>query len=655
MSQVHPHSTQFAPVVKPVGNTVAFQGYAWGVRQPSLQYAVHCEKANERGLLELDAILSSLLGPDTAALAAERSSDPAVARLLMWPTAILRAGSHPVFQPARASVAQRPGVVLHLMLQPCLQHGAASSAVNFVIGAINLFGAGAKPADARESLGTNLSHLLKSLKHTGMRGFNPAWFLAAADELRVPWAHLRGDIFAFGWGAKGRWLQSSFTDQTSRIGTNLARNKVDGAAVLRTNGVPVPEHAAVHNEREAVAAAEKMGYPVVVKPIDLDGGKGVWVNIRTAAAVREAYANAVALSKQVLVERHINGRDFRIQVVHGEVHGVLERVPGGVTGNGVDSVRGLLEQQNLDRKHAADDRRFLHGIAQDHEALGLLVEQDLDWESVPGAGRFVRLRSASNVASGGVPTPVLLDHVHPDNLSLAVRATRLLRLDVAGVDLLIPDIGRSWLEGGASICEVNAQPQMFTTMHKPMLASLLGGTDGRIPVAIIVGEQAATDGTGIALHRDLLAKGVNAGLACGTHVHVGRDLVCNDAAGTFAGARMLCNDPSVEAMVICVTDRGILSQGWPVDRCDVLVLDTRASLAAEPASAPMNAAGWLGFSAHLSPRRVIVDESDPALLAKAKAVFGTAAPVEHAALSKGLLLDASVADSMVPAQKGSKS
>ncbi|ROZ79634.1 acetate--CoA ligase family protein [Ramlibacter sp. WS9] len=648
MSQVPPQSTEFAHVVKPVGNAMTFQGYAWGVRQPSLQYAVHADKANEHGLLELDSILSGLVGPDATALAAERSSDPVVTRLLMWPTALLRAGSHSVFQPARASVVQRPGGTLHLIQQPCMQHGAATSAVNFVIGAINLFGIDAKSADARQGLNTNFSQLLKSLKHTGMRGFNPAWFLAAADELRVPWAHLRGDIFLFGWGAKGRWLQSSFTDQTSKIGTNLARNKVDGAAVLRTNGVPVPEHVAVHNEREAVAAAEKMGYPVVVKPIDLDGGKGVWVNIRTAAAVREAYANAVALSKQVLVERHVNGRDFRIQVVHGEVHGVLERVPGGVTGNGVDSVKGLLERQNLDRKHAADDRRFLHGIADDKEALGLLVEQDLDWESVPGAGRFVRLRSASNVASGGVPTPVPLDHVHPDNLSLAVRATRLLRLDVAGVDLLIPDIGRSWLEGGASICEVNAQPQMFTTMHKPMLASLLGGTDGRIPVAVVVGAQAATDGAGPALHRDLLAKGVNAGLVCGNQVHVGRELVCNDAAGAFAGARMLCNDQSVEAMVICVSDKGILNRGWPVDHCDVLVLDTRPPEARDPASSRMDGAAWLGFSAHLSPHRVIVDVSDPALLAKAKAVFGAGATVESAALGKGLLLDASVADALVP-------
>ena len=652
MSNAHPQSTEFEPVVKPVGSAQAFKGYAWGVRQPSLQYAVQVGKANEEGLRELDALFSGVLGPDAAPLAPQRTTDRVTDRLVSWPTAILRAGSHPVFQPARVSAVQRADATLHVIQQPCLQHAAAMKTVNFVMRSINQLGGDAPAADVRKSIGAELQHLLKGLKHSGLHGFNQAWFLSAAADLNVPWARVRGDVFLFGWGSRGRWLQSSFTDQTSGIGTKLARNKLDGAAVLRTNGIPVPEHVAARSEQEAVGAAERIGYPVVVKPADLDGGKGVWVNLRTAAAVCDAYARAAALSKQILVEKHVNGRDFRIQVVGGVVHGVLERVPGGVTGNGVDSVRTLLERQSLERKHAVDDRRFLHAIAPDQEALGLLVEQGLDWDSIPEVSRFVRLRSASNVATGGVPTPVPMDQVHADNLSLAIRAARLLRLDVAGVDLLIPDIGRSWLDGGACICEVNAQPQMFTTMHKPMLSSLLGGGDGRIPVAIVVGGESARDGVGRALHRDLLARGVHAGLVHGTDVQVGGQIVCNNAAGAFEGATMLCNDPDVEAMVICVSDNGILSQGWPVDRCDVLVLDPREPFGADPAAQRIEASAWLGFSSHLCPGRVIVDETDGLLLAKAKAAFGPASTVEGAALSTRARLDSTIVDAMMPARKG---
>lgn len=654
MSNALPLPTQFTPAVELAGGAQPFLGYAWGVRQPSLRYAVKVGSVNGEDLLELEALFSGILGPAPAAAACGPTGDPVMDCLVTWPTAILRAASHPVFQPARASVVRRDGSSLNVIQQPCLQHAAAARAVNFVIMSINGFAGKAQGADARRHIGTYLERLVKGLKQPGLHGFNQAWFLSAAHDLDVPWARVRGDLFLFGWGARGRWLQSSFTDQTSTLGAALARNKLAGAAVLRGNGIPVPEHMAVKSAQEAVGAAERIGYPVVVKPGDQDGGRGVGVNLRTPVAVREAHASAAALSRQVLVEKHVNGRDFRIQVVKGVVHGVLERVPGGVTGNGVDSVRALLERQNLERRHAADERRFLHPIAPDQEALGLLFEQGLDWNSVPGAGRFIRLRSASNVSNGGVPTPVALDQVHPDNLSLAIRAVRLLRLDVAGVDLIIPDIGRSWLDGGAFICEVNAQPQMFTTMHKPMLASLLDGEDGRIPVAIVVSADPARDGVGRALHRDLLARGVHAGLVQGTRVSVGRQIVCNDASGAFEGARMLCSDPSVETMVICVADKCLLNQGWPVDRCDVLVLDTRAPPAADVAPPRIDGPAWLGFSAHLAPRRVIVDESDATLLAQARVVFGAATTVEGAALGGPAPLDSCVVDAMVPVWKGPK-
>ena len=224
---------------------------------------------------------------------------------------------------------------------------------------------------------------------------------------------------------------------------------------------------------------------------------------------------------QILVEKHVQGRDYRIQVVNCEVHGVLERVPGGVRGNGEDSVRTLLERQNHERETAEDDRRYLHTMLFDEEAKELLVDQHLDWNSVPAHGRFVRLRGACNVASGGVPLPVPLHKVHPDNLSLVLRAARVLRLDVAGVDLLIPDIEHSWLESGASICEVNAQPQMFSTLHKPMLASMFKGGNGRIPVVIIVESEFTTDNIGFSIQRECLARGIHAALVSGKEVWIG--------------------------------------------------------------------------------------------------------------------------------------
>lgn len=420
----------------------------------------------------------------------------------------------------------------------------------------------------------------------------------------------------------------------------MARNKATAASVLRATGLPVPPHALAKSVEDAIRCAEKLGYPVVVKPVDLDGGKGVKANLLTPEEVRKAFSAALELSKNILVEKHVPGRDYRIQVVNGDVHGVLDRVPGGVTVNGLDTVRALLERQNHERMVAVDDRRYLHQMEFDEEAREQLRAHGMDWDSVPGNGRFVRLRGASNVASGGVPVPIPLNEVHPDNLALAVRAARVLRLDVAGIDLLIPNIEQSWLEAGAHICEVNAQPQMFTTMHKPMLVSLLNGGDGRVPVAMVMPETSTDSEIASKLHRELLAQGVNAGLVCGGRVWVGRDCVSGNSCGSFAGAVMLRHDPAVEAMVICIDDDEIMSRGWPVDRCDVLVVRPGRPRAVF-AGGQYSLAQWLGAAAALLPRLVIFDPtSDKQFVANARSVFGST--------SKDLRVAVEAADRVVP-------
>ena len=276
----------------------------------------------------------------------------------------------------------------------------------------------------------------------------------------------------------------------------------------------------------------------------------------------------------------------------------------------------LLERQNYERNTAQDDRRYLHQMAFDDEAGEQLIAQALDWDSVPAAECFVRLRGASNVASGGVPLPVLLEQVHPDNLALAVRAARILRLDVAGIDLLIPDIRHSWFETGAHICEVNAQPQMFTTMHKPMLVSMLNGGDGRIPVAIVIsGGELPEDDIGSMMHRELLVKGLKAGLVRGGAVWVGDDCVNRASSGSFTGAKMLCHDAAVEAMVICATDDDFMRHGWPVDACDVLIVNTGG-----PDRQGLTAQG-IAHAAALSPKLVIIDAADAEGIRRARSIF----------------------------------
>ena len=585
----------------------AFLGYAYGFHQPIVTYRLLIPKVEEARLISLDQLLAGELGTLSDALPGS-SLDPIVSRLLVWPRAILEKATHPVFEPARLLYRQEGSPPQYAIAQPCLNPAAAQITIGFLVGAMNaLLSEGQEPtATCMGDIRSKLSAVLKELSRSALRGFNQLHFLKAAFELGVPWTPLGKNVFQLGFGARARWLDSSFTDATPNISADIALNKMRASSLLRISGLPVPPHALVSNEEDAVRQAEALSYPVVVKPADLDGGKGVKAGLRTADSVRKAFAEASKFSHLILVEKHVPGRDYRLQVVNGTVHGVLDRIPGGITGNGQETVKLLLERQNHERQVATDDRRYLHQMTFDDEAQEQLHAQGMNWNTVPAAGLFVRLRGASNVASGGIPVPVPPDEVHPDNLALAIRAARILRLDVAGIDLLIPDIKCSWLESGAHICEVNAKPQMFTTMHKPMLISLLNGGNGRIPVAIIISRKSPLLDIGTMMYRKLIAAGSNAGLVAGNDVWAGTECINRNCQGAFAGSQMLHHDPAVESMVICVTDDEIMTRGWPVDQCEAIFI-TKGSADDHLAGGRYSVTEWMNFAAGLSAGLVILD------------------------------------------------
>ncbi len=417
-----------------------------------------------------------------------------------------------------------------------------------------------------QSCETALVRALNLLKEHAPRGMNSLRFIEAAHAQDIPWKRLAGNIFQFGWGARARWLDSSFTDQTPSLAVAAARDKRAATGILRQAGVPVPVHARATTEAEALRIATRLGYPVVVKPADLDGGRGVSAYLETPAEVAKAFAAASALSKQVLVEKHFIGNDYRLQVFKGEVYWATRRVPAGVTGDGVQSVRTLVDSANTNPKRGPSGT--LKPLVLDDEALTWLKRQGLDAEAVPAAGRVVRLRGAANVASGGTIEPVL-PVAHPDNLALAARAANLLRLDVAGVDLLIPDIRRPWHETGAIICEVNAQPQMSPQLPAELLARLVTGK-GRIPALVVVGGE-----RNVAACKALfegLGTQPGCGLAGRHGVWMAGRQVALPPLTSFQAGQCVLNDPSATLLALHLDDEDLLQSGSPVDRIDHLVL-----------------------------------------------------------------------------------
>jgi cyanophycin synthetase len=399
-------------------------------------------------------------------------------------------------------------------------------------------------------------------------GINSLRLLESAHALGIPWQHVAGNIYQYGWGRQSRWLDSTFTDRTSILGAKIARDKRAANAVLHATGLPVPRHMAVSTQDAALKAADIIGYPVVVKPVDLDGGVGVLAGLRTPQSVIKAYQYAARFSKRVLVEQFVAGDDYRIRVCNRQVIGVTARRPASVLGDGQSTVEELINRTNAARLEQDPfvDPGVEHGakpILVEDEVNDWLANQALTLSSVVPHGQRVRLRGAANWSLGGTIWDVT-EHVHPDNLALAIRAVDALRLDIAGVDLLTPDITRPWHEVGAAICEVNAQPQ-FTSQHSfEFVLRDLCPSRGRIPVVAVTVP----------------------GLQSGDRAALCAVMPCAPSqvswATSAAACRQAITSPQTAAIIWeCPTFPGA-AQALPFDRIDVWIMEAEAAVGAAP-------------------------------------------------------------------------
>ncbi|SMP82326.1 D-alanine-D-alanine ligase [Desulfonatronum zhilinae] len=552
----------------------SFPGCAYGLRQTTLTGRIRLCQNEITDHPELDQVLreatiKALDRPCTACFQPQ-SSDPEqalTARILFWATALQRHAGLPVHESGRiAAINQLPGgwVEYEAALPYYLRKEAAQSLM-LVVETLNDLAFGGK---LRPETETMLSQGLQAMAKAEPLGSMMPYFLDTAHQLGIAWRKLTGNIFEFGYGARSRWLVSTITDETSWVGTAMARNKRTTAQTLHRYGLPVPRHAQADSPDHAVQIARELGFPVVVKPMDLDAGIAVAAGLVSEEAVRKAFDKAREKSPNVLVEKHHPGNDYRLAVLHGEVFLVGQRIPGGVVGDGQRTVAKLLDALNADPRRGNYKDSILKTLKYDDEARTLLEEAGLTSDSVPENGRFIRLRRAANISSGGTPVDVT-GKAHPDNIRLAIQAASALRLDLAGVDLLMPDIEQSWLETEAVICEVNAHPQLLLALDAQqftvVLKKLLHG-DGRIPIFLVIGSKLALD-VGIVLQQHLQLRHRCVGRASKTGAWLGMKRVSKSP-----GFLSILVNKEVEAAVLIADPQELLTTGLPFDSCDIVIL-----------------------------------------------------------------------------------
>ncbi|MEI6215517.1 MAG: CapA family protein [Desulfuromonadales bacterium] len=456
---------------------------------------------------------------------------------------------------------------------------------------------------------------------------NTVHILEEAEARGIPINNSGAGPTILGQGRFQKRLSQTMTSNTGFIAVRLAKDKLQTHSILRQAGIPVPDHRAVEQAEDAVAAAETIGYPVVVKPAGGSMGRGVSVRLVSPQDVAAAFHEAVKIGKPVIVEKCIAGSDHRLLVVDGTLVAACQRVPGHVVGNGTDSVSTLLSVLNSDPRR---DNRFMHTIEIDFDAERMLVEQGLALNSVPQTDEIVYLRSKANSSAGGTCTG-LTELVHPDNRRVTVAAARAVGLDIAGVDFITTDISRSYKETGGAICEVNNCPGI-TDLHvspssgscvqvAPYILDMLfpQPASARVKTIAICGERNPAR-LSRAVEHQLQMAGYCSGRATRNGLWIGGDCVETNDCSTVLGAGRVLWNPAVDAAVLEVSITSILREGLGFDRAEVVVItDVPQNSETEVTSEALAAIATTIRTAH---RAVIFDSDDPLPEVLQKAAHG---------------------------------
>src|SRR6476620_149065 len=329
--------------------------------------------------------------------------------------------------------------------------------------------------------------------------------LEEAVSRDIPFIRLNsGSLVQLGQGVHQQRIRATMTSKTGALAVDIAGDKDMTTRLLASAGLPVPQQETVRTADGAVAAARRIGFPVVVKPLDGNHGRGVCLDLQSDDDVRAGFVTAEGESRRgyVIVESFVTGRDYRCLIVGGKMQAIAERVPAHVVGDGAHTVSELVELTNADPRRGVGHEKVLTRIKVDAAAVALVREQGFAMEDVPDEGHMVKLAMTGNISTGGISVDRTFE-AHPDNIEIAEEASRMIGLDVAGIYFICPDIASPVRETGGAICEVNAAPGFRMHTHptvgepqfiaKPVVDLLFPpGAPSRVPIVAVTGTNGKT-------------------------------------------------------------------------------------------------------------------------------------------------------------------
>jgi cyanophycin synthetase len=424
---------------------------------------------------------------------------------------------------------------------------------------------------------------LNNLRTGAGLGASTEALVREAETMGIPWMHLETcDLIQFGYGKYQKRVQAALTSHSNVLAVELAGNKESTKKILAHMGIPVPLGKTIYSFRELEDTISCLGgYPIVIKPLDGNHGRGITIDIQSWEHAQIAYDRAREVSSGVIVEHFYQGRDHRILVVDGKVVAVAERVPAHVIGNGIDTIAALVDRENTDPRRGEGHDNILTQIQLDEATTEMLVAQGLTLTTILPPAQICYLRATANLSTGGIAID-RTDEIHPDNVWLAERVSRIIGLDVAGIDVITTDITKPLHEADGTIVEVNAAPGL--RMHlapsegvgrnvaAPILQMLFPpGMPTRIPVVAVTGTNGKTTTTRLIAH--IFAQVYDrVGFTTTDGIYVDNRLIEKGDTTGPQSAQMLLQDPTVDLAVLETARGGILRSGLAFQYCDVGVV-----------------------------------------------------------------------------------
>ncbi len=423
---------------------------------------------------------------------------------------------------------------------------------------------------------------LKEIREKVRLGPSTGSIVNEAVSRKIPWIRMgKNSLVQLGYGVHQMRFQATITCNTGSIAVDIACNKETTKQLLHDAAVPVAAGTFVTDEDELRAAIDRIGYPLVLKPLSGNHGKGSSINVNDWQSSVAGLQHALQYSQKVIVEKFITGYDYRILVINHKMVAAARRVPAHVVGDGAHSIRQLIDIENQDPRRGFGHENVLTEITIDKDTNELLQKMNYTPETVPQKGEIVYLKSTANLSTGGTSIDVT-DMVHPENIFMAERVSRIIGLDICGIDIMAENLTQPMSETGGVVLEVNAAPGF--RMHlapseglpRNVAAHVLDmmyppGKPSRIPIIAVTGTNGKTTTTRLIAHI-VKSSGRRVGFTTSDGIYIHNHMLTRgDTTGPLS-AEFVLKDPTVEFAVLETARGGILRSGLGYQQSDIAVL-----------------------------------------------------------------------------------